>query len=478
MTSSDRIATRPSGRVAFVGLLVLLAWAPIPLGSNRPWSWALLEAGVFTLVAVWCISFVRSPAPLPPGLRAARWPLIFLTAWIAYLFAQLAPVPLAWLEALNPATATAYRSLEAVEIPLVAAFTVDRAATAEAAIKLAAYVGAFFLVVSLCDSVARLRWLQSAILIIGTVEALYALEFHALAGPETEQGIVGTYVNRNHLAGLLEMTISVAIGLCLAHASRIPRQPGSRGLVIWLTSFLLGRGGWMLFALLVMMCALVFTTSRGGIIALGAALAIVLGFSAIAKNRDLGERRTLPLLAGVIFFGLMWFGLGGLPDKLDRAGLDGGRADLREVGYQMIADRPLFGSGAGTFRWVFPQYKDARFSLGYYEHAHNDYIELLTDQGVVGAVLAMGAIGSAGVCIVIGFRVRRRARIRAALIASSVGTLSLMIHGLVDFNFHIPANATYFFVLLGLGVASASVSDDQRGPASPVEPGARPWRIS
>ena len=143
----------------------------------------------------------------------------------------------------------------------------------------------------------------------------------------------------------------------------------------------------------------------------------------------------------------------------------------------MILDRPIFGSGAGTYRWTFPAYKDERFSIGYYEHAHNDYIELLTDQGAVGGGLALGAIASAYVTILAGLRSRHRPALRGALVGSTIGTLALMIHGLVDFNFQIPANAVYFFVLLGLGVASASYVRDETSRRSTLEPGARPWRV-
>ena len=289
MNVSERIAGRRALRVAFVALLGLLAWAPIPLGSNRPWSWALLEAGVFVLVAVWCVSYLRRPAPLPAGLRAAKWPLMFLVTWVAYLFLQLVPLPLEWLRVLSPATAVAYESLQAAQISAVPALSVDRAATVDEAIKLAAYTGVFFLVVALCDSLQRLGWLQIGVLVIGTVEALYALGLHTTSGPEMEFGIAGTYVNRNHLAGLLEMTIAVAIGLSLVHAGQMPRRAGPRALLVWTSGFLLGRGGWVLFGLLVMVCALIFTTSRGAIIALGAALTIVLVYAGLAGAS--GRRR-------------------------------------------------------------------------------------------------------------------------------------------------------------------------------------------
>ena len=61
-----------STRWIFALYLVLLVWAPVPLGSNRPWSWALLEIWVFLLALWWLTGFIRGKSSPGPVLRDAR----------------------------------------------------------------------------------------------------------------------------------------------------------------------------------------------------------------------------------------------------------------------------------------------------------------------------------------------------------------------------------------------------------------------
>ena len=468
--------SRPRHRFAFAALLVVLGWIPIPLGSNRPWSWALLEVMVFLVVALWCVDYLRRPAPAPEGLRAGRWPLALMLSWAVYLLLQLVPLPPDWLAAMSPPTLEAYRALEPAGIEAATALSLDRSATAAEALKLCAYTGLFFLILVLVGSASRLATLLNWILIVGVAEALYGLGIHE-ATPDLTKGVVGTYVNRNHFAGLMELTIAIALGLMLAHGVGRQGAAGARARLRSIADFLLGRGGWLAFGLLVMVCALIFTTSRGAIVALALAFTLTTALALAARPSGAQELRLVPVVGIVLAFSAIWFGLGGLPDKLGHAGLSSGRAELREVGYRMVSDRPWFGAGAGTFRWVFPGYKDDRFGAGYYEHAHNDFIEIATDQGLVGLGLAVATLASVYAKTLHGLRVRRHPLMRGALFASILGTGSLLVHGLVDFNLQIPANAAYFFVLLGVGVVASSIARGSTATRG-VERGARPWRVS
>ena len=83
---------RPSAnRSLFVSYLALLLWAPIPLGSNRPWAWAILELWVFALAIWWLLDFARGKIRLSPALKGA-WPaLLCASLWLAYVLLQLLP---------------------------------------------------------------------------------------------------------------------------------------------------------------------------------------------------------------------------------------------------------------------------------------------------------------------------------------------------------------------------------------------------
>jgi O-antigen ligase len=112
----------------------------------------------------------------------------------------------------------------------------------------------------------------------------------------------------------------------------------------------------------------------------------------------------------------------------------------------MFAAHPFLGSGFGSFATAFPRYRV--FYDGFFiNHAHDDYLELLLETGLVGFGVGVWFI------VVLyreGLRNLRPARLSpAALIgaAALAGCTGLLAHSFTDFNLHIPANAVLFFVL-------------------------------
>jgi O-antigen ligase len=90
----------------------------------------------------------------------------------------------------------------------------------------------------------------------------------------------------------------------------------------------------------------------------------------------------------------------------------------------------------------------------FYDHAHNDWAQLLAERGVVGA-LAWLALPLAGfACALRAMRRRRDPALRGAAFAAAAGLVALAVHGLADFNLQIPANAAFFHAAIALGVLS------------------------
>src|SRR5512141_1585842 len=117
---------RPAAiRGLYVLYLALLMWAPIPVGSNRPWAWAILELWVFALAIWWLLDFARGKTCLNPTLKAA-WPALLCAAlWLAYVWLQLAPLPLELLQLLSPEAARA-QAAAGVAHASAAPLTLDR----------------------------------------------------------------------------------------------------------------------------------------------------------------------------------------------------------------------------------------------------------------------------------------------------------------------------------------------------------------
>jgi len=108
-----RSINRPTGKGStaglFVAFLVLLVWLPIPLGSNRPWSWALMEVWIYLLAAGWLIKYARDRVALTEPFRQARPALILLFLWLGYGLLQMFPLPISVVAAISPHTATLYQ---------------------------------------------------------------------------------------------------------------------------------------------------------------------------------------------------------------------------------------------------------------------------------------------------------------------------------------------------------------------------------
>ena len=108
-----RSNNRPNGKGntsgLFAAFLILLVWLPIPLGSNRPWSWALMEVWVYLMAAVWLIKYARGRVTLTEPFRQARPALVLFSLWLGYGIVQMIPLPISVVAAISPNTATLYQ---------------------------------------------------------------------------------------------------------------------------------------------------------------------------------------------------------------------------------------------------------------------------------------------------------------------------------------------------------------------------------
>jgi len=127
------------------------------------------------------------------------------------------------------------------------------------------------------------------------------------------------------------------------------------------------------------------------------------------------------------------------------------RDEVARYTLDMWKDYPVLGAGLGSFQVVFPRYSREATSTGLYTHAHNDYLQLAAETGVIGIALL-------GLMVLMSFIAALRAQylrqdpvMRGISFAAIMGTIALMMHSAVDFSLHMPANALTFMVLLGFG---------------------------
>ncbi|MGZ5033980.1 MAG: O-antigen ligase family protein [Usitatibacter sp.] len=459
---SARSSPSQPEQLVFWALLLLLVWIPIPLGSNRAWAWGVLEAWAFLLLAAWLLLWGAGWVRVSNPLRRS-WPAwIVLGAWIALQAVHVVPMPVSWISALSPESARVHSWVADVGIrPDMATLSVEPNASRVSLLKTLAYAAVFFLVLAVVNRRSRVLMLARSLVYSALVYSVYAVLMH-LEGAQLDYfGILirhgdsasGTFVNRNHFAGYLEMTLAVGIGLLIATLS-------DRSADTW-KKFVRQTIEWILspkmvlrLALCVLVIALTTTHSRMGNTAFFASL-LVAGLLGIVLSRY-ATRNTVLLLASLVAIDLLivgsWFGVEKLAQRIEQTTVQDvqDREEPAAYSLDLIRNYPVFGSGPGSFYIVYPGYRKEQ-AMAFFDHAHNDYAEIASDSGVLGLGLLGAFVAmSLGAALLAQWR-RRDPLMRGMAFACVMGVTAILIHSWVDFNLQIPSNAVYFMVLLALG---------------------------
>ncbi|HWQ03303.1 MAG TPA: O-antigen ligase family protein, partial [Candidatus Nitrosotenuis sp.] len=106
----------------------------------------------------------------------------------------------------------------------------------------------------------------------------------------------------------------------------------------------------------------------------------------------------------------------------------------------------LLGSGLETFETLFPSVRSFPTDR-VWSHAHSDFLQLLAELGIIGGALAAWAIFAGAVGAWRNIRRSLDSEAGWLLLGVACGLLAFLLHGWVDFNFHVPANAANFAVL-------------------------------
>jgi O-antigen ligase len=439
-------------------LTAVLVFAPLIKGGNRPLPLLLLELAAVALLIMLALR------PVDVLRQVSRPMLIAIAAMVALPLLQLVPLP-DWLWSVLPGRAEYAAAMKAIGIGSeYRSLTLLPRATEESWLTLLPPVAVFLTAISLPDE--KLKTLVHLFLGMAVVQALISLGQYGtgsvavlwyVEGLHDRSGM-GTYANRDHLAGLLEMAFPIGLALLAAniHRARQRRSAGQKPkrLRLQLAAMFAQEGkvnriAILAAACLAMLVGLVFSRSRTGL-ALGM-LAILICTAVFARR--LGGKRSLRIITILFALAIAIAAEVGLTPVLGRFTQQNIASDVRWSIYSgtMTGIGAFFpaGSGLGTFPDVF-----RRFQLGdidaFVNHAHDDYLEWLFEGGVFAAALIIAFAA---------FYVRRwphlwRAehwsRLRFVQIAAGISLFLLGLHGLVDFNLHIPANAIYFAFIAAL----------------------------
>ena len=388
-----------------VGICALIAFSVLSFGAVQVWSQSILEGGAALLFLYWALVACRSE-DAKIQWNPLNWPLLGLIAigLLQLLF-----------------HGTAYSFLTRLQL-----------------LKLAAYFIILFLSAQAFRSRNDLTVLAWCIILFCFAISLLTIVQHFTAGqtiywvePVNGSEPYGPYVNRNHFAGFVELTLPIGLALMAFRGLRRDVMP------------------LMALFTVVPLSALVLSGSRGGL--LGFAFEIgILGWM-MQKRRALRSGRLAVVgaaVAAALFF-VAWVGATRAVQRLSALRSPdvtlGRRVSMARSAVHIFLDHPLKGCGLGTMVAVFPRY-ETDYDGRTVDHVHNDYLEGLAEAGLLG-----GLCGAVFLWVL--FREARKnfaaeqGHFSLGLHAGAIMAVGgMLLHSLADFNLQLPANALLFLL--------------------------------
>ena len=495
------------------GLVALLAFTPLAFGSVEAWAMSIMEWGVVTLILVeWAGHAARGGGG---RLRAIVRSRLFLplVLFLGLCIMQTVPLPPSWLEVLSPGSARAYASAgrETLRNDAVAAdrfdamaaqigvekmpdrrpISVNPEATAARVQLLAVFLGLFFLVAAWADRRERILFLLATLTAVGFAVALFGLVQYLTWNGRIywvrrvpKATAFGPFVNHNHFAGYVEMIIPIALSMVffLYDAGRragLPldddrgEEPVSAAVVESRDSYASrwSQSALAFFAAVILIASLFLSQSRGGILsALTSALFLFLLVWRRITSRILAWSSAIVLPLLTLLFAV-WLGSDLIRQYGSATQIVEHEASLHSrwlVWVQTATNLRLAGwtgFGLGSYEDSFAAFAPAG-STGRWDRAHNDYLQMAWETGVLGVLFILwGAFAYGRRYLWPALRAKAHP-LDLFRLGIAVSIVSLALHSIVDFNLQIPSNGFLFALLMGLLTSLHALVE--RGEPEPV----------
>jgi O-antigen ligase len=445
-------------RVIVFGLFGILAFSTLAFGTVDPWSVAFFNISIVALFLCWAIRCVVQKR-ITISLPSFSLPIALLFAYGV-------------LQSVTILDETGKRW----------SISMDVEATRLVLEVLICLLISFILAATFFKGQQKLYWLRNFLIYFGLALAVFALlqhftwngKFYWLIAPTTEvPSPFGPFVNHNHFAGYLGMIVPIPVAL------------------IWTRSV---RGELVLlygFAAAIMGIATVVSLSRSGMISLlsGLIFVVLFGLNSIMswKNKSKKLKKLLVIcsrtaavvvLLATIAAGVLWIGPDSMSKRAEKTNLSSqaqsndprnatisqSRGWIWRDTLAMISDNWAMGVGLGAYQTAFPIYNERDGSL-IVAQAHNDYLQILADCGIIGMILALWFI----VLVIEDFRRAIRHRnpsMSGMALGCGGGIFAIIVHSLFDFNLQLPSNALLFLILTAvIFIVSSSCAQDRANDA-------------
>lgn len=303
------------------------------------------------------------------------------------------------------------------------------------------------------ESAARLRTLVNFLTVFGFIFAFFGI-LQSFLSPNMIYGVYqtrdgasfGSFVNRHNYAAFVEMAMALPLGLIFTGAIKKDKR------LLYIT------------AIALMGISLLLSRSRGGLVAFVAEiilLVILTRTSSSSKQFALKAVLAGLLVVGIIGGAVFVGGESSLTRFAETAtskDITTDRGHIWRVTLSAITHNLPFGAGLGAFGVAYTPY-DSYNGLERVEQAHNDYLQVLSDAGIVGFLIGAFFLYRVTRTGLKNTKTGNTFR-RGVAIGAFSGIFAILVHSIFDFVLHTTAITVMFLTLIGLLSASGTSYDD------------------
>jgi tetratricopeptide (TPR) repeat protein len=428
----------------------------------------------------WSLHQIRNPKQQ----WVSTWSYLVLLAGIALVTLQIVSLPqdvLAWLSPHQAEILPLWQGGEGVAelLGTWSTLSLTPAGTRTGLITIVTYSLLFVITVqrirSVNDAERMLRWVAG----ISVAMAVFGLAQYLTSNGKyywflqhyqgtTDKVPLGAFPNRNHFAQFLALGFAPLLVYVLSLLNQNTRRnfgferrsrKGDRSDVV----LKLGIG---IAALAIVAFTLLFSLSRGGMVALATSVVVCVG-ALYCKRAVPGQVAAVIASVGVLIGGFVAIhGYDKIATRLDNWETTG-RLEIWEANAKVVSDFPAFGTGIGSHRFAHKLHWDHPEQAVECSHAESSLVQITSECGLAGiAIVAIGVVTCFGWCVR-GLRRSRDSRLTLALAAVTASLAASLIHSIFDVVWHIPGIMVSVVVLAACACRLFQLSKESAPEAVP-----------
>ncbi len=407
----------------------MLIFSPLAFGSVEILPLTILESVSFLILFIWLVKFLVTQE-LQIGKRFFWLPIVFFILLVVF---QLTPQPKALLGLLSAKHLYIFTTFIPNEVisKVQYCLTVCKDLTISKLIELLSFTAVFFVLLNSLETKKQFKRIVIIIISIGFFVSVLGMA----------KNFAYPFINKNHFAGYLEMVIFMTIGLLLTELDRQKRVIFS-------------------FIAITMIFTLFLSLSRAGLLSFFISLLVMFCLLRLRK----AIRKKTVLIAVLVIFAFLFMFISGADPFLTRISTlfnkEAISIESRWVIWKdmlkIIYDFPIFGSGLGTFKSIYPMYKTLTGQV-VISQAHNDLLQLISETGLLGMGLTLWFFWLFFKNIFEVWLFRHHPFAKGITLGGACAIFSILLHSFFDFNLQIPANSFLFMVIMAVTYGSVFV---------------------